>query len=61
MFFDLPMDVIRTIYMFDNTYSEFYTKNIIPLLKKRIFSLKNQSLYCVVDLKNKDFNSIFFK
>ena len=58
MFDKLPPDIVRHIYFFDSTYYDFYTKNIIPLIKKRMFTCKNQALYCVVDLKNS--NSLDF-
>ena len=40
MYFELPLDVIRHIYEFDSTYSDFFSENILPLLKKRIFFFK---------------------
>ena len=58
MFDKLPPDIVRNIYFFDSTYYDFYTKNITPLIKKRMFTSKHQALYCVVDLKNS--NSLDF-
>lgn len=51
--FPLPLDIIRYIYLFDNTYREYYSKNVIPFIHMYdTYTYKspyNELLYLIID------------
>ena len=48
---NLPNDLIGHIFSFDNTFHEYFKRNVVRQLKNQIFLRTNKSIYCVINLK----------
>lgn len=38
MFYDLPVDVRRLIYEYDNTYREYFSQNVLPQIETNFWA-----------------------
>ena len=49
--YHLPSELIGYILSFDNTFHQYFKRNVVRQLKNQIFFRTNKSIYSVINLK----------
>lgn len=47
---NLPNELVGHIFSFDNTFHEYFKRNVVRQLKNQIFFRANKSIYSVINL-----------
>lgn len=49
--YNLPNELIGYIFSFDNTFHQYFKRNVVRQLKNQVFFRTNKSIYSVINLK----------